>query len=140
MNKPFYALDMSVGGIIFGVIHVSGWNLHFPTPIEQVLWRIASLIVTCLLPIALFPYIAVTVTPKRKLGFFLDSPLQPWGLAFGAISVVTRLFILVEAFRTLAFLPPKHLCGYMGIKYSERGAKALGWFRPQCGSHILSMD
>jgi hypothetical protein len=65
-EQPFYALGMSVGGIISGAIHISGWNLQFPTPIEQVLWRVASLIVTRLLPVALLPYIAVTVIPKRK--------------------------------------------------------------------------
>jgi hypothetical protein len=106
-EQRFYALGMSVGGIIFGAIHVSGWNLQFPTPIEQVLWRIASLMVTCLLPVALLPYIAVTVLPTRNwVDFFGGLLLKIWGLVFGAIYVVARLFILVEAFRTLAFLPP----------------------------------
>jgi len=47
-----HAVNMSVGGAMFGSIHVAGWNLQFPTGVEQELWRICTVIITCLLPIA----------------------------------------------------------------------------------------
>ena len=105
-----YALGMSVGGLIFGAIHVAGWNLKFPTPIEQELWRIASLIVTSLLPVTLLPYIAL------GFGFSLDwlqkdVVIQLWGFVFGVVYLVARLFLLVETFRTLGFLPPDAFVG-----------------------------
>ncbi len=56
-----YAVSMSVGGIIFGSIHVAGWNLEFPTPAEQELWRIASGVITCLLPLAFLPFILMII-------------------------------------------------------------------------------
>lgn len=31
--------------LLYGAAHVSAWNSHFPTPTEQLLWRIASIIV-----------------------------------------------------------------------------------------------
>jgi len=150
-----YAVSMSVGGAIFGSIHVAGWNLEFPTGAEQELWRICSLIITCLLPIAFLPFIAMIILEYRlsrgmpispsaltALGFrdvafqavagfggdpggdvsFYDNrvscskggtlrigsglPAQVWGLLFGLVYLVARLFLLVETFRTLAFLPP----------------------------------
>ena len=209
-----YALSMSVGGMIFGSIHVAGWNLEFPTPTEQELWRIASVVITCLLPFAFLPFILMIILAEamnrgqwvstrflNRLGFsrlsFFGSddiapggaivgggiivgggviaedgaivrgrtivsisdnargdagtkgsskianggvisrgdtvakggsvtkengrvrfdkggtmriatavPAQIWGLVFGVIYIITRLFLLVETFRTLAFLPP----------------------------------
>lgn len=101
-NHGIYTLGMSVGAIIFGAIHVAGWNLEFPTPIEQELWRIASVIMTCLLPVTLLPYTLITI----GMWWLSGNPLQLWGFAFGAIYIIARLFVLVEAFRTLGFLPP----------------------------------
>lgn len=30
--------------ILFGCLHCAAWNLHFPTPVERLLWRIAAMI------------------------------------------------------------------------------------------------
>jgi hypothetical protein len=98
-----YALGMSVGGIIFGGIHVGGWNLSFPTPVEQELWRIASVIMTCLLPITFLPYILLIFDKHPWAG---DGATQVWTFIFGVIYIIARLFLLVETFRTLGFLPP----------------------------------
>jgi len=42
--------------IAFGGLHCIGWNFHFPTPVEQLLWRIGSLAITFipLAPVVLF--------------------------------------------------------------------------------------
>jgi len=34
--------------IIFGALHCIGWNFHFPSHVEQLLWRIGSLAITFL--------------------------------------------------------------------------------------------
>jgi hypothetical protein len=153
-----YALSISAGGIIFGSIHVAGWNLVFPTSTEQELWRIASVVITCMLPFAFLPFILMIILAwalNRRwwipmwflgsLGFGgltfhgssgIDRPGRPaiggaitvensrvrlndggairiatavphqiWGLVFGVIYSIARLFLLVETFRALAFLP-----------------------------------
>ncbi|KAF2650631.1 hypothetical protein K491DRAFT_638730, partial [Lophiostoma macrostomum CBS 122681] len=33
---------------LFGACHLAGWNAHFATPVERLLWRIGSVICTCL--------------------------------------------------------------------------------------------
>jgi hypothetical protein len=68
-------------------------------------------ITTCLLPVALLPYFVITIIPKKNLDqakmLWLDGPpTQVWGLVFGIIYIIARLFLLVETFRTLGFLPP----------------------------------
>jgi hypothetical protein len=119
-DKGIYALGMSVGGITFGAIHVAVWNLDFPTPIEQELWRIASVIITCLLPLALLSYILLTIWAGPK-NTFIDPEVKTrwnkwldrhvflmggWGLVFAVIYIIARLLLLVETFRALGFLPP----------------------------------
>lgn len=108
-----YPFGMTIGGIIFGAIHVAGWNLHFPTPVEQKLWRIASILATSLLPLALFPVLFITTLvyfeAKRAVSVVSGTGgivVQWWGLVFGWFYIIVRLFLFVETFRTLAFLPP----------------------------------
>ncbi len=42
---------ITVGAVIFGGTHVATWNLSFLTPVEQTVWRTASIVSTALLPI-----------------------------------------------------------------------------------------
>ena len=104
----FYVGGIILGGVIFGGIHVAGWNLDFPTPIEQKLWRISSILMTCLLPVVLVPTLLLVADLEILLFIFANisaTGLQTWGFLFGFIYAGARLFTLVEIFRTLLFLP-----------------------------------
>jgi hypothetical protein len=93
---------VAIGGIIFGAIHIGAWNFHFPTPIEQTLWRAASVLSTALLPVM---YSVLLVNE-----FFARIPQLPikiWDILFGGLYLAARLFLLVEIFRTLFYLPPE---------------------------------
>jgi hypothetical protein len=98
-------LGFVVGGVIFGSIHIAGWNLTFPTPIEQKLWRISSILLTTLLPVIFVPLLLVmrshTLSLMASLTFF-----QVWNLLLGVLYIVACLFMLVQIFRTLLYLPP----------------------------------
>jgi hypothetical protein len=101
-----YLIGFMFGGIVFGSIHVAGWNLMFPTPIEQKLWRISSLLITTLLPTIFLP---ILLAPhSQTVETFIqnrDLLLQISNLVVGVLYIVARLFLLVEIFRTLLYLP-----------------------------------
>jgi hypothetical protein len=40
-----------IGAMVFGSIHVAGWNFAFPTPVEQRLWQIGNILLTVLIPL-----------------------------------------------------------------------------------------
>jgi hypothetical protein len=97
-------LGLLLGSVIFGGIHLAAWNFDFPTGIEQLLWRVASLWCTCffiIVPFILFPIMVVSDAlhlPKIDT----TRPAQ----LFLILYVVARLYLLVEIFRTLFFLLP----------------------------------
>lgn len=41
--SPFALVILFLSQISFAAVHICGWNLHFPTPTERLLWRISSL-------------------------------------------------------------------------------------------------
>lgn len=62
-----YALYMlTVLTVVFGSIHAIAWNFEFPTLVEQILWRTATLVSTAVPPLAL-------------LTIPLSQILRPWG-------------------------------------------------------------
>jgi len=43
-----FTILLPIAAVIFGGLHCIGWNFHFPTHVEQLLWRIGSLAITLL--------------------------------------------------------------------------------------------
>jgi hypothetical protein len=96
--------------VIFGGIHVAAWNLSFPSPVEQILWRTASIMSTALLPIMYIIFLLHYIL----LEYILPSSWSMWRLNWyrkylniiiGGLYVIARLVLLVEIFRTLFYLP-----------------------------------
>jgi hypothetical protein len=86
--------------LVFGAIHIGGWNFHFVTFAEQLIWRITS--VSC------------TVIPVLLLlaSFHLDrldrkSPLLIKRPAYGGAGFYTvcRVYMFVEMFVSLRAVP-----------------------------------
>jgi len=96
---------ITVGSVIFGGIHVAAWNLSFPTPVEQILWRIASIMSTALLPIMYIVFLLDYVLLRYRSGLSLFPYRKSLNLIIGGLYVIARLFLLVEIFRTLFYLP-----------------------------------
>ncbi|KAH0533937.1 hypothetical protein FGG08_007446 [Glutinoglossum americanum] len=93
-------IGVTIGGVIFGTIHIAAWNFTFPTLIEQALWRAASIMSTGLLPVM---YVVLLANE-----FYVRVPhrfIKIWDIVFGELYLAARLFLLVEAFRTLFYLP-----------------------------------
>ncbi|KAK1826634.1 hypothetical protein QBC39DRAFT_396602 [Podospora conica] len=97
------------GCVIFGASHLLAWNYLFPTPLERVFWRVCSIVCTAAVP-ALFvmsPICTCTFEFRNRLAQRILRGTQ-WGLAVVGviIYILCRLFLIVEAFRSLFFLPP----------------------------------
>ncbi|KAF8860663.1 hypothetical protein BDZ45DRAFT_304592 [Acephala macrosclerotiorum] len=95
------------GGVVFGSIHIVAWNFIFPTIIERTLWRIASIQCTTI-PLAFLVVIFLGAYVDNQMP---DQEIIPVVLGIilfilAIVYIAARLFLLVEIFRTLCFLPP----------------------------------
>jgi hypothetical protein len=90
-------LAMTLGAVLFCGIHVAAWNFTFPTRTEAIFWRCASIYATAFMPTLL---VLGMITPS------LDNVMIKAVMPLSSILyLVARLFLLVEVFRTLCFLP-----------------------------------
>ncbi len=102
LDNDYHLIGVIFGAVIFGSIHVAGWRLSFPTDVEKVFWRVASIFLTALLPVMFIPaclrlYLKVKCISWRFI--------KVWDICFGSLYLAARLFMLVEIFRSLDFLP-----------------------------------
>jgi hypothetical protein len=91
---------MTLGAVLFCGIHVAAWNFTFPTRTETIFWRCASIYATAFMPTLL---VLGVITPSLEfLNYVMDKAVLP---LLSILYLVARLFLLVEVFRTLCFLP-----------------------------------
>jgi hypothetical protein len=95
-------LGVTLGGVVFGAVHITAWNFVFPTLVERTLWRSSSIICTAVM-VLIFPlFIIIDLTNEDWVIF---SMLACLFIVF-TLYIAARLFLIVEIFRTLCFLPP----------------------------------
>ncbi|KAH6661548.1 hypothetical protein F5X68DRAFT_252919 [Plectosphaerella plurivora] len=92
-----YVVAVIVGSLIFGGVHLFAWNSAFPTDVEKWLWRVSSL-VTMTSP-------GITLLLFLKPGYWSGMVIL---CTAGFLFVLARLFITVEVFRSLYYLPPEN--------------------------------
>jgi hypothetical protein len=101
-QNDFFGLFL--GTTVFGAVHIAAWNFAFPTPVESLLWKIAAILCTMMgLVFVGFTFLLRFI--DELFGCISDL----FSLFFGLIPVsyvVCRLFLVVEVFRCLCFLPP----------------------------------
>ena len=88
--------------VVFGGIHCIAWSFPFPSPTEQLLWRVSSITITGH-PIGirrhlLYPRPAPSQQPSRSHP--LHHPSTPF------LYPVSRIMLLVLSLTTLRSLPP----------------------------------
>lgn len=99
---------VSFSAALFGGIHAIAWNFPFPSTIELIFWRCASIYTAAAL-ICSFLLISLAVWIEEsgpRLIRFLYLIFGILGLISVTLYPIARLFIIVEMFRTLYFLPP----------------------------------
>ena len=100
------SLGLFFGCSIFGGIHIAAWTFHFPSRVELILWRVASIWCTVF---ALVTTLLASIMGIVEVFFVFDDDdrlVNGFGRIFLALYVICRFILLVEIFRTLLFLPP----------------------------------
>ncbi|KAK0724173.1 hypothetical protein B0H67DRAFT_529776 [Lasiosphaeris hirsuta] len=95
---------------LFGGIHCAGWNFAFPSTIELIAWRCAGVYTAIFGLLAAFWFwgFDVFLLKPTRVGIKKDVALNilDWGVIIMTyLYIFARLFILVEVFRTLLYLP-----------------------------------
>ncbi|KAJ8514779.1 hypothetical protein ONZ45_g7725 [Pleurotus djamor] len=108
-------LALLISATVFGWIHLFAMTLHFPTQLEFMMWRIASLCVA-LIPIAFFFLLALLITLgtflKDKVGILGALKKVPTYLIAILIAIlhnaylISRITLFVQSFVLLRALPP----------------------------------
>ena len=105
LNTTIAGIGMA--GTVFGSIHCVAWNFAFPTPIEQLLWRVSCLIILIMPLMAAIMY--ATITHEAREVSQEDNKtnlwLKPLGYALVPVYLLARVYLVVEVFRSLAYLP-----------------------------------
>lgn len=96
-NFHYFLLGLGLGSSLFGGIHVAAWNFTFPSKVELILWRVASIYCT-----VFFILFLVLLTIPDRFQWFEDQMTK----LVSSLYVLARVFMVVEMFRTLCFLPP----------------------------------
>ncbi|KAF8657421.1 hypothetical protein AX16_002218 [Volvariella volvacea WC 439] len=128
---PFYAAYLddserylaivygSLIGVVFGAIHLIGWNFRFPTTTELWLWRGSSLVLT-VIPLNFLIGYAVDILYKRlefeALNYIGGVILYPTVFLGPLFYFAARIILLFIAFATLRSLPDS---AYQNVRWTE---------------------
>ena len=99
---------MAFGGSLFGAVHFSAWNFEFPTMVEKIMWRVSCIILVLMPPVSIFIY-WMTLHIARRWGTTdnkVNKLFKPLEYMFVPFYFFARVFLLIEVFRSLAYLPP----------------------------------
>lgn len=115
MCTPHDSANHDVGTLlglaIFGAFHLIAWAFAFPTAAERLAWQIAS-IATAVIPLLILAVMVLVMrlSSDRRRPEIWDMRLRflsVWPMAaISFIFVSIRIFMVVETFRSLYFLPP----------------------------------
>lgn len=99
-----------LASVLFGVVHVAGWSLRFPTKVDLWLWR-ASALATTVVPliILLLDGNIVEVDDNHRASTIMAMVVGFFGVCI--IYACSRLILIVEMFRCLCYLPPEAFVG-----------------------------
>lgn len=86
--------------LLFGGLHLIAWSIKFPTDTEKYIWRASALTV------AVAPTVSALLVLLESVLFNRTDRLSKWSVLFLApLYVSARLFIIVESYRSLYYLP-----------------------------------
>jgi hypothetical protein len=101
------SITMAISPILYGLVHFLAWGHQFPTPLERLLWRVSSFVVTCSGLVEVFAAFvmewaeggsSVYAKPMFVLMILMCVIVVPLA------HILASGFLIVESFRQLAFL------------------------------------
>ncbi|KAL3417638.1 hypothetical protein PVAG01_10648 [Phlyctema vagabunda] len=117
-NMATLDIGIILGSILLGSVHLTAWNFQFPSRVEQLGWRYASVAIIATIPTYFLTSAAITTFEKLFLKtswgekFFVIK--GEFKIKFGLLGFVTafiymsaRLFILFETVYSIFYLPPR---------------------------------
>ena len=110
-----WEFGVTIVSMLFGGLHVLGWNYDFPTPVERLIWRITSVYSAGIMPLlyltgTLVTWLALKVAPDftyRHKDIIFAVPIAVTALVYG----LGRFYLLGESFASLRSLPEGALRG-----------------------------
>ena len=99
-------LAMAIYPMFSGAIYFLAWNGSFPTPMERLLWRVSSIVITCsgLVGVSV-PYFLMRLNDLLNSRLRLDILAKMMSVTIiPAIHILASGFLIVESIRQLSFL------------------------------------
>ncbi|EQK99052.1 hypothetical protein G6O67_000721 [Ophiocordyceps sinensis] len=88
--------------MLFGGLHLIAWNLEFPSRVEKVFWRASAL------TMAIAPTVSALLVLLESVCVHRTDRCARWTVtALGPLLLSARVFIIVESYWSLYFLPPE---------------------------------
>lgn len=118
--------------VIFGSPHFIAWNAEFPSPVEKILWRASTIATVTVFPALMWP-VAIRLLSKMfgldRLQRRLDQPSGRFIRVIGVLAIgvfwpmfiAARIFIVVEALRSLAHQPSEAFRSTWGANIPHAG-------------------
>lgn len=108
------SIGLTVGGTVFGAVHLLGWNLAYPNDVEKEIWRACALFTT-IFPLFAFSFgllirkveNALNRHPRwERLSNIIWILYHYTSVSLMLVYASCRIFILIEIFRSLYSQPP----------------------------------
>lgn len=95
--------------LVVGGIHCIAWNFYFPTPLDQLLWRVSAIATTITMPLAMVLaaqgfYLVKVMGLNNRWSRSIDMVAGPGCVL---IYITARAILAVQAIRLLTAQPPE---------------------------------
>ncbi|KIX95146.1 uncharacterized protein Z520_09062 [Fonsecaea multimorphosa CBS 102226] len=111
MEKPV-TIVCAIATLAYAGLHIAAWNIPLATNTEQLLWRIASIVlIGCVIVWFFMDHFEEYLAHRRaKKGKVTDGVIVPWwripaSIAVAVVYGLARLYVLVESFAALRWVP-----------------------------------